>query len=349
MAAVILAGLALIVLMPGLGPVFGAMLAVGLLAGLTGTSYAAFAKAGVLLDPSFPAMAVAAMFGALFLSLHLESDRNRKILSASLRRQRIENARMAGELSAARDIQMGILPDTDSIEDLPQNIDVHAFLTPAREVGGDLYDVFMIDEHRLFFLVGDVSGKGVSAAMFMAMCKALCKNAAFRDTSQSISDLISTSNIELSRENPSYMFVTAIACVIDTRTGEMEYCNAGHEAPYLCRTGEAPVKLGGDGGPPLCVIDDFEYPLERIQLQAGDTILLFTDGVTDTINSEEQMYGADRLLDHLKSSPNDVAARSVVDALYQDIQRYAGDAAPWDDVAILCLRYLAPGDRDTDS
>ncbi len=338
----LMAGVLLIAVMPRFGPIPGVVLAaliavVSIAAGIGG-----FTEFRLLLDPSYPVLASVMVFCSLFLSRHLETEWNKKVLDANLRRQRIENARMAGELTAAREIQMGILPGHEAFEAMPESIDAFAFLEPAKEVGGDLYDIFMIDNRRMFFIVGDVSGKGVPAALFMALSKALCKNAAFRNTG-SINDLINGSNVEIMRENPAFLFVTAFAGIIDIESGEMEYCNAGHDAPYLRRADGTLLTLESVGGPPICVVDDFEYPMERFQLAPGDSLLVFTDGVTEAMDMDEEMYGFDRISAYFTSIEKDASATSTVEGLYKNIGEFVGDAPPWDDITIMNLRYRATG------
>lgn len=341
-AVFLVIGLLMIVLMPQFGPVVGAAVAGVGLAGSIGAGIFGFVELNLLLDPTFPVVASVFVFGALFFSRHMETEWNKQLLDANLRRQRIENARMAGELTAAREIQMGILPGRSTFESMPSGVDVFAFLEPAKEVGGDLYDIFLIDDRRLFFIVGDVSGKGVPAALFMALSKALCKNAAFRGAG-GIDALITGSNVEIMRENPAFLFVTAFAGIIDLETGLMEYCNAGHDAPYLRRADGSLMPLESVGGPPICVVDDFDYPMEQFQLAPGDSLLVFTDGVTEAMDGEEAMYGFDRISDYFTDLAAEASAETTVDGLYADVRAFVGDAPAWDDITIMNVRYLGAG------
>ncbi len=135
---------------------------------------------------------------------------------------------------------MGIVPDPGSIAGLPGNITFDALMEPAEEVGGDLYDAFMLDAHHFFFLIGDVTGKGVPASLFMALSKTLCKYAALREHVP-LAALMTIVNAAISRDNPADLFVTALAGIIDVRSGAMELCSAGHQAPILLRAGEPPM------------------------------------------------------------------------------------------------------------
>jgi serine phosphatase RsbU (regulator of sigma subunit) len=153
------------------------------------------------------------------------ADRQRREMKAALDAERLETARMTGELKAAHDIQLGMVPLPGTIEGLPATLDFHALLEPAEAVGGDLYDAFMLDAHRLCFIIGDVTGKGVPAALFMALSKTLYKSAALR-AHMSLHELMMSVNAEIARENPANLFVTLLAGLLDTRTGALELCRA---------------------------------------------------------------------------------------------------------------------------
>jgi serine phosphatase RsbU (regulator of sigma subunit) len=278
-------------------------------------------------------------------------DRARQELKAALEVERMEKLRIAGELRAAREIQMGMVPAPGSIKNLPATFAFHALLEPAEEVGGDLYDASMIDAHRFFFLIGDVSGKGVPASLFMALSKTLCKSAALREHMPT-HELMSLVNEELSRENAADLFVAAVIGIIDISTGVMELCNAGHEAPILLRPGKAPDVLETAGGPPLCALEHFPYTSEPIQLQAGDTLIMVTDGVTEAQDRHQNFYGLERILAYLTAvqihpnGPHSVEA--VCQGLYGDVKRFANGATPADDITIVGIRFTAPLSPTTD-
>jgi len=334
--------LLLIILLPRHGPVLGAGVLAALLATQFGAGFQAFTQASLLSDPSGSALASVAAYISLTLTHVTEADRDRRLMNAQLERERLENARMAGELAAARDIQIGILPNPAEIENLPASLDVHASLEPAREVGGDLYDLHMVDQHRLYFMIGDVSGKGVPASLFMALSKALCKSAVLRENA-SIADLMMTANGEISRENPASMFVTAVAGIIDSRTGEIEFCNAGHDHPYVVCPGQPARLLESTGGPPLCVMDDFPYPVERAQLRPGDMLVLTTDGVSEAMTADKQMYGTARLSALLDAFEGEIEPMTMVGEIYKDVKTFADGAEPNDDITILALKYRPAG------
>lgn len=302
-------------------------------------AFAAYATLGLLLDPVSPAAAVAVAYLAGSSTMLVESERRRRELDRALQIERIEAARVAGELDAARDIQLGMLPTDSDLAALPPSVAVAARLQPAREVGGDLFDAFMIDERRLFFIVGDVSGKGVPASLFMAVSKVLCKSVALRGGG--IDTMLAAANREVSRENPAIMFVTAFAGLLDTTTGELEFCNAGHEPPIVLRPSAPPAPLEGEGGPPLCAIEDFPYPTERHRMTLGETLLVITDGITEARAMNGELFGRQRLVSLLA----DVAEQPVdrlAGVLIAQVDAFQAGVPPADDVTLLALRYLGP-------
>ncbi len=335
-------GLLLIFLMPLAGPLYGLSALLALLVAQFGSGFWAFNQYGLLLDPAYPAIGSIAVFLALMLTHVTEADRNKRLLRAQLEIERLENARMGGELAAARDIQMGILPDPKSIKGIPDNLLVHAFLEPAREVGGDFYDLFMVDEYRLYFIIGDVSGKGVPASLFMALSKALCKSAVLRKNA-SVAELMVIANSEISRENPAYMFVTGVAGIIDSRTGDIEFCNAGHDNPFVVGPGKTVHQLESVGGPPLCVMDDFPYPVEYAKLEPGEMLVLTTDGINEAMTADDQMYGNKRMAELLDSLPGDCDPEAAIQTLYDDVKTFVADADPNDDITVLALKFLQHG------
>ena len=153
----------------------------------------------------------------------------------------------------------------------------------------------MLDDHRFCFLIGDVSGKGVPASLFMALTKTLCKSLARREQVP-LGQLLRSVNEDISRDNPAFMFVTAVIGVIDVRSGEVDLCNAGHDAPVLLRVNQPPQFLEDARGPPLGVIDDFPYEPGQIKLESNDILLLMTDGITEAADQQYNMYGSARLL-----------------------------------------------------
>jgi adenylate cyclase len=228
---------------------------------------------------------------------------------------------------------------------LPGNIAFHALLEPAEEVGGDLYDAFMLDGHNFFFLIGDVAGKGVPASLFMVLSKTLCKHAVLREHVP-LATLMTLVNAAISRDNPTNLFVTALAGIIDVRSGVMELCSAGHEAPILLRAGETPRVLDTAGGPALCMLEDFPYAAGRVQLHAGDMLVMISDGVTEAQDAAQHFYGLRRVLEWLTVlQPQTTKGQSVgtlCQGLYTDVKRFANNAVPADDITIMAIGFKEP-------
>ena len=304
-------------------------------------SLVAFFQTKTLYDPSFATAGNLLILVVLLTSGFSAANRRRRELDAALAAERIERSRMAGELQAAREIQMGMLPAPGSIEGLPAHLEFHAMLEPALEVGGDLYDAFMLDGDHFFFLVGDVSGKGVPASLFMALSKTLCKSLARREHVP-LDALLRLVNEEISRENPASLFVAAIVGIINVRTGELQFCSAGHDAPILLRTNEPPRSLNGAGGPPLCVDEDFPYTTDRLQLQTDDMLVMVTDGITEAQDARQNFYGLARALAYFSTvEGRQLSAVAACAGLYADVRSFTAGAAPSDDIAIMAIRQAA--------
>ncbi len=315
--------------------------------------YLVFRTQRVLLDAVTPSLALVVLFAALLTFTLIEAVRRRRALELEVQRQREREARVAGELDAARRIQTGMLPAPDLLR-ADARIELAAAMIPAREVGGDLYDYFMLDARRLFLLIGDVAGKGLSAGIFMAISKALYKSAALRIAAGTvdgsgpftdIGDVMSAANDEVSRDNPEALFVTAFAAILDLETGELAYCNAGHDNPYVLQPGAAGLgRLAEGDGPPLCVVDGFRYRSGRHRMRAGEMLCLVTDGVTEAQDHAGTLYGTARLqalLAEQLRAPSSPA--ELVAALRASVQGFAGDDEPADDVTMLVVRWNGAG------
>ena len=330
-----------IAVVPAMRPIFSPIAYGTALLALVGGAWIAFAHYQVLLDASFPIVATGLVYSVMLTATRSAVERARKRLAGELEVERRAVARHEGELSAARDIQMGILPRDFAAFSERGEFTIHAYLEPARAVGGDLYDFELIDDHYLFFAVGDVSGKGVPASLFMAITKALCKSNALRGD-ETIDAIINRANGEISRENPAMLFVTMLAGLLDLRSGELQICNAGHDAPFLLRTGQAPELLEGEGGPPLCALDDFEYPLDRFQLEPGDGLVIVSDGVMEAQNNAQELYGSERLANLLAALPDGEDSEAIITTLTDDIHRFEDGAEQFDDTTIMAIRYAGP-------
>jgi serine phosphatase RsbU (regulator of sigma subunit) len=304
---------------------------------------AAYVKAHLLLDVSSPISIFVVMFGFMLANLLIREELQRKALESDLQVQREQAAKARGEMEAARRIQMGILPDVRKQFVHESRLDIAATVEPAKLVGGDLYDCFMLDGHRVFFAIGDVCGKGVPASLFMVISKTLCKSLALRDEPGELDPgaLVRRANMEISRDNPEMLFVTAFIGVLDLRTGELSYCNAGHDRPLVFAPGSAPRELGGGstGAPPICVVENFEYRTRRQQMTAGEFLCVFTDGVTEAFNPAQEPYGKDRLDAVLSASRPDATAREILDSVCASVHAFAAGAEPSDDLTLMVLRF----------
>lgn len=327
--ALLLAGLAFIVLVPQARPPAQAALLGSVLAVIIGGGLLAF-KGGLLFNASVPAIGALLFFGATVAATLAEADRQRRLL-------REAQARVAGELEAARRIQMGLLPSPRERFAAEKRFSVDALLDPARSVGGDFYDCFMLDDDKLFFVVADVSGKGLAASLFMALSKALLKSIALR-RGDDPSWILARASKEINRDNREALFVTALAGVLDAKTGRLVVCNAGHEPPVICRADGKPARSTDPAGPPLCVIRDFTYESVEHSLGRGEWFCVITDGVTEAMDERGRLYGMPRVLetlDGMQSAPPD----AVIGALRDDVRRFAGRAEQSDDITLLCVRW----------
>jgi serine phosphatase RsbU (regulator of sigma subunit) len=304
-------------------------------------SFALYHWALRLVDAAVPSLALALHFFAMLLLTLAEAERQRRALRRQVEQQREQAARMEGELSAARRIQMGILPKPATVLANESRVALHIVLEPAREVGGDLYDFFMLDRDRLFFLLGDVSGKGLPGSLFMAVSKSLYKSTALRRGTD-VAAMMRDANTEISRDNTEALFVTMFAATLDATTGTLEYCNAGHDQPYLIsRDGVPYTQLSQSGGPPLCVLDDFRYEAAACRLEPGDTLCLVTDGVTEARNANGELFGRARL-EGLLAGAADMTVEQLAVGVRDAVATFVDGSEPADDLAILVVRWRGP-------
>ncbi|CAN7553698.1 CHASE2 domain-containing protein [Duganella sp. LjRoot269] len=330
--------LLLVWLMPGLrlrvSVPIGAVIALGMFGG----GALLFARAGLLFDAAAVDCGLGVVGLSLLTSMLAAAVRDRKLSEHALQAARVSAAKTAGELGAARRIQMATLPQAAQSFPGERRFTLDALLEPAREVGGDLYDFFMLDRDRVFFMVGDVSGKGLPASLFMVVAKALSKSVALRGT-DGMAAIMNGANRELSRENPEMLFVTSVAGILDASTGQVLLCNAGHDAPRrLMADGRIELLRPADG-PPLCVMDDFEYPVQEYQLQAGECLCLTTDGINEAMDEAGNLYGNERLDRLLGGMPTASPPAAVVQAVRDDVRRHVGQAEASDDLTLLVLRW----------
>jgi serine phosphatase RsbU (regulator of sigma subunit) len=311
-------------------------------AGILALGFLLYAARGLLFDAATPALALIVLFTVMLAATLTEAESQRRALRRQVEQQREAAARLAGELEAARRIQMGTLPRPAAAFPGETRFDLYAMLEPAREVGGDLYDFFLLDADHLFLLIGDVSGKGLPGSLFMAISKALYKSTALRRHGQ-VALMMREADAEISRDNTEGLFVTVLAGILDARTGELEYCSAGHEPLLLLpREGRPLRRLTEGGGPPLCSVDGFPYAPASLRLEPGDALCLITDGITEAAGPDGELYGRARLEALLGRLGGVVSAAEVGEAIRRDVAAFTGGTEPSDDMAVLVLRYTGP-------
>jgi len=251
--------------------------------------------------------------------------------------------KIASELSIARKIQLGMLPKTFPAFPQITNLDLHAALLPAREVGGDLYDFFLINERRLCFTLGDVSDKGVPAAMFMVLTRTLIK--ALAPQLESPGELMTKVNDLLCADNPNSMFVTLLLGFMDLETGKIDYANGGHNPPLHLVPHQTPQYLKKTSGPVVGGIPGIAYRDLSLQLQAGEALFLYTDGVTEAQTASEELYSTSRLQEFMADKTSSSAA-NIVEDLFAELTRFMAGASQYDDIAMLALRYQGKSEPD---
>jgi sigma-B regulation protein RsbU (phosphoserine phosphatase) len=253
-----------------------------------------------------------------------------------------QKKRMQNELDVGREIQLAMVP---SIFPASHMYNIYASLEPAREVGGDFYDVFNIDEEHVCFCVGDVSGKGVPAALFMAMAKTLIKSRASNDPSTA--SIVTHVNDELSQDNEGCLFVTLFVCILNTLTGKVLTTNAGHNPPILRRANGVIELLKRLDGPVVAAIEGFAYKEGFVQLNKGDSLLLFTDGVTEADTAHGEFYGDPRLVSLFENTENR-SPKQMVEQILSDVHEFEGQGRQADDITVMVLDYLGEMQSEQD-
>lgn len=267
--------------------------------------------------------------------LHSKNRELQKSLE-DLKRTTVAKERMEGELNIARNIQKSMLPmDFPAFPDR-QEFSVFATMQAAREVGGDFYDYFFISPDEFCVCIGDVSDKGVAAALFMAVTKTLIKSRASDDNSPA--SIITWVNNSLCVDNESCMFVTLFFGICNIRTGEFNYTNAGHNPPYIKRVNGGVESISDLHGPVAGAMDGIAYKQDRLQLHKGDLLLMFTDGVSEAMDVHSDQFEDKRIIEQLSAlDGND--PEQAVNELTAAVAAFAGEAPQSDDITVLALRY----------
>ncbi len=272
------------------------------------------------------------------------TDQHRRLtdMVAELQEAIVTKTKLAGlqqELEIARRLQHSILPKSIPPRD---DMEIAGFMEPALEVGGDFYDFFYVDEDHLGLVIADVSGKGIPAALFMAISRSLVKAAALSLKEPGLA--IDRVNAVMADENDEMMFVTLFYGVLDLKSGRLDFVNAGHNLPYIRHADGQVVPVGEIGDIPLAVMEDFDFARDQVTLQPGDLLLLYTDGVTEAFNAAEEAYGEPRLEATLTALPATAEAAEVLSQVKQSVSRFVAEAPPSDDLTMLALKWT-PGNQ----
>ncbi|CAA7612699.1 SpoIIE family protein phosphatase [Magnetospirillum sp. UT-4] len=264
-----------------------------------------------------------------------QRTREADVLREALR-TREQLSALRQELDFARELQLSSLPQVFPPFPDRDEFQIHAAMVPAKEVGGDFYDFFLIDKHHLGFVIGDASGKGVPAAMFIAITRSLIK--AVAPLASTPGECMAFVNTMLAADNPQTLFATCFYAVLDTRSGEVAFCNAGHPPALILRTGGGIDAIRDVSGVALGVMEGLEYETGSFRLESGDTVLLYTDGVTEAQNVAEQLYEEYRLIE-LSASLAGFEPEAVIARVNQVVEEFVGDAPQFDDITMLTLRF----------
>lgn len=259
------------------------------------------------------------------------SKRGRELIAKQNEVSR-QSERVSTELDLATKIQIGMLPCIFPAFPEMRNLDIYATSVPAKEVGGDFYDYFKIDDDHIAIVMADVSGKGVGAALFMTISKIVIKNQL--QLGIELSEAITNANRQLCENNEAGLFVTTWAGVYEVSSGKLTFVNAGHNPPVIKKKGEPAEYLAQKRGFVLAGMEDTVYTQEEIKVKTGDAIFLYTDGVTEAVDLENEQYGEGRLLAFLNSMEGK-SSMDTINSLYLDIMKFAGEAEQFDDVTML--------------
>ena len=268
----------------------------------------------------------------------MESDTVRYI--DNLTHVTAEKERIGAELNVATQIQADMLPRIFPAFPERKEFDIYASMTPAKEVGGDFYDFFLIDDDHLGLVIADVSGKGVPAALFMVIAKTLIKNHA-QMGEYSPAKVLMRTNEQLCEGNEAELFVTVWLAIIEISTGKGMAANAGHEHPTLRRADGKYELVVYRHSPAVATIEGIRFREHEFQLHPGDSLFVYTDGVAEATDAHNEMYGTKRMLDVLNQNP-DAEPAEVLAAVKKSVDDFVGGAPQFDDITMLCLHYIGP-------
>lgn len=272
------------------------------------------------------------------LSLTIEKAVEEVNYIKQTQREHLQLESIQSDLAVAGEIQKAILPCRFPPFPEITDLDIYASMTPAKEIGGDFYDFFRLDEDRIGLVIADVSGKGVPAALFMAVSNTLLRSIAL--TKDNSRECIEELNRLICRVNVNSMFVTVFYGILDHRTGALDYTNGGHNPAYVLRGKNGELeRLGHFPNLVIGGFEDFSYKSESAQLDPGDSLFLYTDGITEAFDAKDEAFGDERLEDSLVELYHD-DAKTIIEGVYADLGEFIGDRTQSDDITMLVVKRL---------
>ncbi|MBR0167475.1 MAG: PP2C family protein-serine/threonine phosphatase, partial [Synergistaceae bacterium] len=247
-----------------------------------------------------------------------------------------EKERIGAELNVATQIQADMLPRIFPPFPERKEFDIYATMTPAKEVGGDFYDFFLIDDDHLALVMADVSGKGVPAALFMVIAKTLIKNRA--QMGGTPSEILADVNTQLCEGNEAELFVTVWLGILEISTGHVTASNAGHEFPAIYRPGEGYTLFKTKQSPAVATMEGLRFRASEFTLNPGDDLYLYTDGVAEATNINDELYGTERMIDALNHTDG-MTVEEILRTLKKSVDDFTGEAPQFDDITMLSLKY----------
>lgn len=269
-----------------------------------------------------------------FISILIAKHGHKMVLEQAMISR--ESASVKAELNTANMIQNSMVPTIFPPFPGKKEFDIFASMDAAKEVGGDFYDFFLVDENHLAMVIADVSGKGIPAALFMMATKILISDRTLMGGSPA--EILEFVNKRICADNPAEMFVTVWLGILDVNTGEIVAANAGHEYPALCREGEKFEVLKDDHCFVIGGMDEMKYKNYEFRLKKGDRLFVYTDGIPEAINSAEEQFGLDRMTDALNIDPT-AEPIDILANVRNEVNKFVGDAKQFDDLTMLCLKY----------
>jgi sigma-B regulation protein RsbU (phosphoserine phosphatase) len=274
-----------------------------------------------------------ALLGNAFSRMQSElKDYMQNLKSTTAAKERFES-----ELNIAHDIQQGMIPKLFPPFPDREDVDIYALLEPARQVGGDFYDFFFLDEDTLCFGIGDVSDKGVPASLMMAMMLTLFRSK--MDLRHEVHELVGNLNHDISKDNVNLMFITFFTGIIDLKTGNMKFCNAGHNYPVIIRNDGSQEMLSETHGLPLGIKENIMYKSGEISLAKGETIILYTDGITEALSINGEFYGDERLTGVIENRCISLTTKEAALAIMDDVGNFTRNPERSDDITLMVLTY----------